>query len=390
MEYAHKNSVIVEPTGITINDFLIDDEKLLAYFLELQEKHNLSQSQLHQKIIHLLFLGYLADNSVKIDEKVDYVESSFTKLKQDLQHQIETNFSTSMKDKIDAFLGTDGSFTKELLETFGTDGTHSQKINELVEEYRQQIDSMLDHENENSPFKKLEKSLEDKFNTVSIFMATQEGMKKVEEKSTQKGAKFEDYIASILADSLPFFNCNFQNTSGIAGISGAKNSKKGDFVLTEKDTNKKIVIEAKNLSKDPTTKQILEYSRIAIENRSASYCVYIYCDSDDATIPEAGMFNELSKDILFITVSESDTYQAQQRMIRLGCSWALQRIKADDTADVELNEKLTKLQNTLSSHLATVKTVKNNSKAITVACSNMIADLEVDLGLKEKKSQDKS
>ena len=144
------------------------------------------------------------------------------------------------------------------------------------------------------------------------------------------------------------------------------------------------------MSKDPTTKQILEYSRIAIENRSASYCVYIYCDSDDTTIPEAGMFNELSKDILFITVSESDTYEAQQRMIRLGCSWALQRIKADDTADVELNEKLTKLQNTLSSHLATVKTVKNNSKAITVACSNMIADLEVDLGLKEKKSQDKS
>ena len=186
MEYAHKNSVIVEPTGITINDFLIDDEKLLAYFLELQEKHNLSQSQLHQKIIHLLFLGYLADNSVKIDEKVDYVESSFTKLKQDLQHQIETNFSTSMKDKIDAFLGTDGSFTKELLETFGTDGTHNQKINELVEEYRQQIDSMLDHENENSPFKKLEKSLEDKFNTVSIFMATQEGMKKLKRNQHKK------------------------------------------------------------------------------------------------------------------------------------------------------------------------------------------------------------
>ncbi len=385
MEYAHKNSVIVEPTGITINDFLIDDEKLLAYFLELQEKQNLNSSQLRDKIIHLLFLGYLADNSVKIDKKVDYVESSFSKLKQDLQHQIEFDFSTSMKDKIDDFLGADGSFTKELLETFGTDGAYSQKINELMEEYREQIDSMLDHENENSPFRKLEKSLEEKFNTVSTFMAIQEGMKKVEEKSTQKGAKFEDYVALILADSSPFFNCNFQNTSSISGISGAKNSKKGDFVLTEKDTNKKIVIEAKNLSKDPTTKQILEYSRIALQNRAASYCVYIYCDSDDFTIPEAGMFNELSKDILFITLSESDTHEAQQRMIRLGCSWALQRIKADDVVDIELNEKLTKLQNTLSTHLVTVKTVKNNSKAITVACSNMITDLEVDLGLKEKK-----
>ena len=165
-----------------------------------------------------------------------------------------------------------------------------------------------------------------------------------------------------------------------------KNSKKGDFVLTEKNSNKKIVIEAKNLSKDPTIKQILEYSRIAIENRTANYCVYVYCDSDDSTIPEAGMFNELSKDILFITVSESDSHEAKQRMIRLGCSWALQRLRADDTADIELNEKLTKLQNTLSNHLSTVKTVKNNSKAITVACSNMITELEVDLGLKDHKS----
>lgn len=387
MEYVHKNSVIVEPTGITINDFLIDDEKLLAYFLELQEKQNLNSSQLSNKIIHLLFLGYLADNSVKIDEKVDYVESSFSKLKQDLQHQIESNFSTSMKDKINAFLGTEGSFTKELMETFGTEGTHSQKIDELMKEYKDQIESLLDNESDDSPFKKLEKSLEEKFNSVSMFMAAQDGMKKVEEKSTQKGAKFEDYVASILADSSQFLNCNFQNTSGIAGISGAKNSKKGDFVLTEKDSGKKIVIEAKNLAKDPTTKQILEYSRIALENRVANYCVYVYSDSDDTTIPEAGMFNELTKDILFVTVSESDTHEAQQRMIRLGCSWALQRIKANNDSDVELNEKLSKLQNTLSTHLGAVKTVKNNSKAITVACSSMIADLEVDLGLKEKKQE---
>ena len=222
MEYAHKNSVIIEPTGITINDFLIDDEKLLAYFLELQEKHDLNPSQLRNKIIHLLFLGYLADNSVKVDEKVDYVESSFGKLKQELQHQIETNFSTSMKDRMEGFIGTDGSFTKELLDTFGTDGIHSQKINEMMDEYRNQIESLLDHQNENSPFKKLEKSLEEKFNSVSTFIATQERMKKVEEKSTQKGAKFEDYVASILADSSSFFNCNFQNTSGIAGVSGSK------------------------------------------------------------------------------------------------------------------------------------------------------------------------
>ena len=200
----------------------------------------------------------------------------------------------------------------------------------------------------------------------------------------KKGAKFEDFVSSILSESTTFFNCNFEKTGGIKGISGAKNSKKGDFVLTEKNTNKKIVLEAKNLSKDPSTKQILEYARIAIENREADYCVYIYCDSDDTTIPEAGMFNEIEKNILFITVSETDTYFAKERMIRLGCSWALQRIKADDTSDVELNDKLTKMQGILRKNLDTIKTMKNNSSGITTACSNMILELEIDLGLKDK------
>ena len=385
MECTHKNNVIVEPTGIIINDFLIDHEKIIAYFLELQEKQDLNSTQLSNKIIQLLFLGYLADNSIKIDEKVDYVEASFSKLKQELQHQIESNFSTSMKDKINIFLGADGSFTKELNETFGAEGVHSQKIDVLINDYKNQIESLLDNENEDSPFKKLEKSLEEKFNNISTVMATLEGMKKVEEKSMQKGAKFEDYVASILANSSQFLNCNFQNVSSISGISGAKNSKKGDFVLTEKNSGKKIVIETKNLAKDPTIKEILEYSRVALKNRAANYCIYIYCDSDDTTIPEAGMFNELEKNILFVTVSESDTPEAQQRMIQLGCNWALQRIKVNDTADKELDEKLSKLQNTLSTHLGSVKTVRNNSKAITTACNNMITELEVDLGLKEKK-----
>lgn len=145
------------------------------------------------------------------------------------------------------------------------------------------------------------------------------------------------------------------------------------------------MLEAKNLSKDPTVKDILEYSRVALENRAADYCVYIYCDSDDKTIPECGMFNEISKNILFVVVSESDSYQAKERMIRLGCSWALQRIMANNNADIELNEKLTKMQGVLRKNLDSIKTMKNNSAGITVACSNMIAELEVDLGLKTEK-----
>ena len=42
---------------------------------------------------------------------------------------------------------------------------------------------------------------------------------------------------------------DFERTSSVKGILGDKNSKKGDFVLTEKDTNKKIVLEVKKYCK---------------------------------------------------------------------------------------------------------------------------------------------
>ena len=97
------------------------------------------------------------------------------------------------------------------------------------------------------------------------------------------------------------------------------------------------------------------------------------------------MFNEIEKNILFITVSETDAYFAKERMIRLGCSWALQRIKANNNSDAEINEKLTKMHGILRKNLDTIKTMKNNASGITKACSNMIVELEIDLGLKEVK-----
>ena len=139
------------------------------------------------------------------------------------------------------------------------------------------------------------------------------------------------------------------------------------------------------MSKDPTTKQILEYSRLAMENRAADYCVYVYCDSDDETIPEAGMFSEVGKNILFVTVSETDSYQAKERMIRLGCSWALQRIKADNSNDAELNEKMKKMEGMLRKDLDRIKTMKNNSSSVVKSCSDMIQELEFNLGLKSEK-----
>lgn len=385
MQSIHTNKITINSTQILLNDFEIDEPKIINFFSDLKELDKYDNDEIRDKFIQLLNFGLMVNQSVNIGEKVDYVKEGFNSLKTDIESQIEYHFSESVKKKIDSFLGEEGTFTKELRDTFGTDGIHSQKIDDLLSSHKEQITSLLDLNHPDSPFKKLEESIESKFLSMMSEVNQQQGKKEAEKKSTQKGAQFEDFVFPILSDCAQFFNCNFEKTGAIKGVSGDKNSKKGDFVMTEKITNKKIVIEAKNLSKDPTTKQILEYSRIAIENRQADYCVFIYCDSDDSTIPEAGMFNEITKNILFITISETDDFLAKERMIRLGCSWALQRLKTNDSVDVDLDEKMKKYEGILRNNLGTIKTVKNNSTSITKACSNMITDLEIDLGLKEKK-----
>lgn len=385
MEAVHQEIFKFQPGRLLISGFVIEEQKMIDLFRSMREAGG-DDAKLADRLASLLYLGYMADQSVRIADKVDYVKKGFESMTQDIDSKIRHDFADAVKERMDKLLGKEGSFTRELQDTFGQDGRYSKQIDGLMSDYSEQIESVLDPGNESSPFHALQKNLEQRYAEIQQFMNQQQGRSEAEGRSSIKGIKFEEQVFGVLNDSAPLLGCNLENTSGKRGISGSSNAKKGDFVLTEKQTGKRIVIEAKNLSKDPSTKSILEYSRIAIENREADYCVYVYYDSDDRTVPEAGMFNEVAKNVLFVTVSESDSGKAQERMIRFACSWALARVKSEE-GDAGLDEKLSRLETRLRKNLDTIKTIKNNSAAITSACKNMMDDLEVDLGLKQEKTK---
>lgn len=385
MEAVHQEIFKFQPGRLLISGFVIEEQKMIDLFRSMREAGG-DDAKLADRLASLLYLGYMADQSVRIADKVDYVKEGFESMTQDIDSKIRHDFADAVKERMDKLLGKEGSFTRELQDTFGQDGRYSKQIDGLMSDYSEQIESVLDPGNESSPFHALQKNLEQRYAEIQQFMNQQQGRSEAEGRSSIKGIKFEEQVFGVLNDSAPLLGCNLENTSGKRGISGSSNAKKGDFVLTEKQTGKRIVIEAKNLSKDPSTKSILEYSRIAIENREADYCVYVYYDSDDETVPEAGMFNEVAKNVLFVTVSESDSGKAQERMIRFACSWALARVKSEE-GDAGLDEKLSRLETRLRKNLDTIKTIKNNSAAITSACKNMMDDLEVDLGLKQEKTK---
>ena len=195
MQQIYGNKITINSEGILLNDFQIDEPKLVNLFVNLKKEQGYTDEQLRDKVIQLMNFGLIVDKAAKIDEKIDYVKEGFDSLRHDMENQIENNFSESVKKKIDSFIGNEGSFTKELQETFGDEGTHSQKIDELMADYRSKINSILDLNDENSPLKALESSIDEKFNRVMNVMSAMDATQKAEDKSPKKGAKFENLVA---------------------------------------------------------------------------------------------------------------------------------------------------------------------------------------------------
>ena len=139
MQQIYGNKITISSEGILLNDFQIDEPKLVNLFGNLKNEQRYTDEQLRDKVIQLMNFGLIVDKAAKIDEKIDYVKEGFDSLRHDMENQIENNFSESVKEKIDSFIGSEGSFTKELQETFGDEGTHSQKIDELMADYRSKI-----------------------------------------------------------------------------------------------------------------------------------------------------------------------------------------------------------------------------------------------------------
>lgn len=382
MEVVHENLFRFEGDRMRIRDLVVDYHEVVTMFRDMSE--NAGDAELADRLAKLIYLGYVADRSIITTAKVDYVKEGFESMTKSIDSKIENDFADAVREKIDELLGGEGTFTREMQETFGEDGKHSQQIQALMDEYRAKLAEVLDPGNDASPFRILEKNMEEKYSAILQFMNRQAGRASAEERAPQKGKKFEDLVSGILGESSQVLGCNMENTSNKRGISGKANAKKGDFVLTEKKTGKRIVLEAKNLAKDPATRQILQYASIALENREADYCVYLYSDSDDAGMPEAGMFNEVAENVLFVAVSESDPHEAKKRMILFACSWALARVRAAD-GGVDLDEKMGRLETRLRKSLDTIKAIKTNSQDITNACKSMMADLEEDLELKQEK-----
>jgi len=214
-------------------------------------------------------------------------------------------------------------------------------------------------------------------------LGVKEGKEEAEEKSTKKGTKFEDYCQPILEEIARMHGDDVIPTGTTKGK--VTNSKKGDFVYTIKELNKKIVWEAKNYSSKLSMEDIDENLDIGIENREADYGILVSKNVDALPRP-IGWFKELTDKKLVCALGENDELHTE--ILHIAYKWARQKLLQESTKNAKFNptlirDKITIVQKKLDK-LSKIKTQCGNidkaSKGIKDLAETLDEEIDLELG----------
>ena len=295
--------ILVGDDKVTVNNFQIQDPDIVSFF------NNLNESDIpEQKLEYALKVGIVAIKSIGVAGNINYVEKAFN------------NLDEKMSQKLESAFGEDGKFSGVLKNHFGEDGM-------IIKE-------LFDPNRDGSPLHSLRSDLEKHLSEIRDKLGIRATEEEFIEKSTQKGFDFEDecekklgWIADIHSDKL-------ERTGNEAGR--ISKSKKGDFVLTLGDVDKKIVFEMKNrdsLGLPEIQKELKE----AMENRGAEYGIYVV--KKKSALPQCvGWFNEYNNNQLVCAVENDDGDSLiDGEIIHIAYKWARAKLRIESVKEKTLD-----------------------------------------------------
>jgi hypothetical protein len=338
-------NIEVNNDKVTINNFETDVSEVVAYFetlkKELEEK-KLSPEELQKQLIieleGLLRLGALAAKAGNVGLSTDYVDEQVAKMKEKMVVSLQeefADFETIVKEYLDP--NVDGA-------------TSSGGISRLLAEVEKIKNKLNIHE--------------------------------VEEKTSGKGFKFEDYCLPILESIANVFGDTVDPTGDTEGMI----DKKGDFVYTIKDLKSKIVLEMKD-KEQITLPYIKEQLDGGMANRGAQYGIFI-SKKREALPNYVGSFNDYDDNKLVIALgSELEDEIIHKDLIRVAISWARSKLKQEsgqgsgiDTGKIRIKiESVQKKMGDLRNVKTKCTSIENDTKEITKIVGEVEKAVEKDL-----------
>jgi len=201
-------------------------------------------------------------------------------------------------------------------------------------------------------------------------------------KTTLKGKSFEDRCESIIGDGARVFGDLLENTTTKEGK--LKDSKKGDFVVNQKEINKRIVFEVKDVS-TISAYQIQKTLQESIENRDAFYGILVV-KSVESLPKSIGWFQEIGHNMLVCALStqEKDDDTLHAELLLIGYKWARLRIMLqnfrENKIDAEfIQDKISRIQHKIS-ELRTIKIQCRNIETASDKIRTVSKQLEDTIG----------
>ena len=347
----------IEGDRLIIRDFVTREPDIVSYFGDLPESDDMVW-----RLESLLRVGIVAMKAMGTTSDVKYVEEAFKKLHERMtgnaklvekafvshDDKMKTNLDyvekafvshdDKMKTNLDyvekAFEALDEKMKRELETAFGETGSFSDLLKSHFGEDGKIIKDLFNPNREGSPLHMLRADLEGNLVAIRDKLGYNEAVAEEKEKGTQKGFDFETYceeklewIAGIHADKLE----RTGNTTG-----KLSRSKKGDFVMTLGDIDKKIVFEMKDrddISRPDIQRQLNE----AMENREAEYGILV-AKNKDSLDKSIGWFNEYDGKHLVCALEDGETESVVGgEMIHIAYKWARTRLLAESARETKLD-----------------------------------------------------
>ena len=322
---------------VLIEDLQIHDENLYAFLKDVEEDRRIDLLK------SALRIGVIGLKRMAAGGELDYVQKEFNSLLAKFEKMFDPEVKTS----------------------------HFGKLSSLLEEYFDSggtVENLFDPQNDDSPLGKLRKELHEEFNELRDMISKREEEKELIEKTTLKGYEFEDACEEILSEFVSkHIGDELEKTTIETGeLTGRK---AGDFLITLRDSNKKIVIETKN--RDNITKpDIIENLEDAMKNRGADYGIFV-SKYKEALPKNIGWFNEFKGNMLICALGskEADTYFPE--LLNIAYQWAKLRITNEITIEEKALEVLTEGVREIESKLNVFSQIKTKCTNIEKAAKDI-------------------
>lgn len=266
-----------EKSEVTIRELQISDPKLFSILSALDKKER------KEFIKRAICIGATVQQVMDITSRVDYVRSEFDKIKSEFCRELDSFLSEDgiLPSKLDEYLGEDGELKQALKDHFGEEGSVFYKLlnpnddTTPLGKFTKQLEDLLNADKEGTAFHRLKKCVEEGFDKVNLQLAEARGRAEEREKSTAKGADFQEYIFEVLDEMAK----DFEDAVEFVGDTGGSLGKVGDVVIhinkrATRGIEQRIVLEAKDKSITMKGKNsFLKELDSAKENRNSQYAI---------------------------------------------------------------------------------------------------------------------